>query len=245
MSDTLYEQIIRECAENSCREVHLHNFGEPLLDKKLEQRITFAKSNGISRVKIFSNGSLLTKDRSHSLIEAGLDEIKISFDGATSEEFETIRTPLKFNDVVENIRELVKVRNELCSPMKIFVACCSTQDRSETMNLIASEVDGFAFGKVHNWGAGLSHDNAGKLGDMRQVRKPCVRVWNTFTILANGDVALCCLDHDGQMILGHLDERTSIRSIFANADYKRIRNLHSAASQENIQLCANCTKSFL
>ena len=239
MSDTLYEKIIRECAENSCRVLHLHNFGEPLLDKKLEQRIRYAKSNGIPRVKIFTNGSLLTEDRSRSLIEAGLDEIKVSFDGASRHEFEDIRTPLKYDDVVKNVRKLVKLRNELRSSMKIFVACCSTQDRSETMNLIASEVDGFSFGKIHNWAGEQEHNSPSR------IRKPCERIWNTFTILANGDVALCCLDHDGQVILGHLDDKTSIRDIFTNAEYKRIRKLHSAALQESIPLCKNCTKSFL
>ena len=239
MSDTLYEQIIRECVENSCKVLHLHNFGEPLLDKKLEQRIKHAKSSGIQRVKIFSNGSLLTEDRIRGLIESGLDEIKVSFDGATAEEFESIRTPLKYDDVVKNIRGLVRLRNELRSSMKIFVACCSTQDRSETMNLIASEVDGFAFGKIHNWADGELTTS------LSRIRKPCVRVWNTFTILANGDVALCCLDHDGRVILGHLDDKTSIRSIFASAEYERIRKLHSTALQEHIPLCANCTKCFL
>jgi len=154
MSDSLYERIIRECVENSCGTVHLHNFGEPLLDKKLEQRIMYAKSSGIPRVKIFSNGSLLTENRARNLIKAGLDEIKVSFDGTTTEEFEGIRTPLKYDVVVENIRKLVKLRNEERSSMKVFVACCSTQNRSETMNLIASEVDGFSFGKIHNWGGG-------------------------------------------------------------------------------------------
>jgi len=239
MSDSLYEQIIRECVENSCKEIHLHNFGEPLMDKKLESRIRYAKSNGIPRVKIFSNGSLLTENRRRSLIESGLDEIKISFDGATREEFESIRTPLKYDKVVKNIRELVKLRNEMRSSMKIFVACCSTQDRSETMNLIAGEVDGFSFGKIHNWGGEQD------CGLRSRIRKPCARVWNTFTILANGDVALCCLDHDGREILGHLDGKTSIRDIFHNAKYERIRKLHSAALQGDIPLCANCTKSFL
>ena len=79
----------------------------------------------------------------------------------------------------------------------------------------------------------------------KSIRKPCVRVWNTLTILANGDVALCCLDYDGQVILGHLDEKTTIHDIFTNAESKRIRKLHTTASQDEIPLCAGCTKSFL
>ena len=100
MDQALFEQIVDECAAWGCREIHLHNFGEPLLDDRLEDRIRYAKQKGIATVKIFSNGSLLNEPRARGLIDAGLDEIKISFDGASKEEFERIRFPLKF-DVVD------------------------------------------------------------------------------------------------------------------------------------------------
>jgi len=117
MDDALFDRILDECAAARCREIHLHNFGEPLLDKRLEHRIRRAKEKGIAKVKIFSNGSLLTAERARVLIDAGLDEIKISFDGATREEFEAIRRPLKFDRVVANVEQLVKLRNELGSKL--------------------------------------------------------------------------------------------------------------------------------
>ena len=60
MDDGLYARLIDQCAAAGCREVHLHNFGEPLMDKRIEDRIAYAKQKGIRRVKIFCNGSLLT-----------------------------------------------------------------------------------------------------------------------------------------------------------------------------------------
>ena len=54
MSSDLYTRLIDKCAAAGCREVHLHNFGEPLLDKHLEERIAYAKQQGIRRVKIFA-----------------------------------------------------------------------------------------------------------------------------------------------------------------------------------------------
>jgi MoaA/NifB/PqqE/SkfB family radical SAM enzyme len=152
MDDGLFNRLIDECADAGCREVHLHNFGEPLLDKRIEDRIAYAKQKGIRRIKIFCNGSLLNPDRARRLIEAGLDEIKVSLDGASREEFERIRTPLKFDTVVQNVIELVKLRDAMHAKLKVRVACCSTTDKEATMRTLEKVVDKFAFGKLHNWG---------------------------------------------------------------------------------------------
>jgi sulfatase maturation enzyme AslB (radical SAM superfamily) len=239
MEESLYQRLINECSESGCREVHLHNFGEPLLDRRLEQRVRDAKQKGIRKVKIFSNGSLISAARARGLVEAGLDEIKISFDGATREEFERIRAPLKFDQVVGNVRELVAIRNELKSTMKIGVACCSTSDKTATMSHLESIVDDFSFGKVHNWATQANSQPPGRW------RKPCSRLWRTFTVLADGTVALCCLDYDGKCVLGRIDANTTIRQVFNNAAYQAVRRQHRASRQHEIGLCRGCTKSFL
>ena len=64
----------------------------------------------------------------------------------------------------------------------------------------------FSFGKLHNWG--------GQDAVQKRLRKPCSRLWRTFTVLANGDVSLCCLDYDGQHILGRIDGGHSIRDVW-------------------------------
>jgi sulfatase maturation enzyme AslB (radical SAM superfamily) len=237
MADGFYTRLIDECAAAGCREVHLHNFGEPLLDKRLEDRVAEAKHKGIAKVKIFCNGSLLTPVRARRLIEAGLDEVKVSLDGATREEFERIRTPLKFDVVVQNVVELVNLRNALRSKLKVRVACCSTTDKESTMRSLEKVVDSFSFGKLHNWG--------GQSVVRKALRKPCSRLWRTCTVLAGGDVALCCLDYDGQQILGRVDERHSIRDVWNGQPYRDIRRAHRQSRQGEIPLCANCTKAFL
>jgi radical SAM protein with 4Fe4S-binding SPASM domain len=239
MNTALYVRLIDECVAFSCREIHLHNFGEPLMDKQLEDRVTYAKRKGIKKVKIFSNGSLLDTNRAKGLIEAGLDEIKISFDGASKEEFERIRVPLQFETVVQNIADLVALRNNLHSPMKIYVTCCSTSDKQSTMQPLQKMVDGFSFTKIHNWG------NSKQTNGAVRPRKPCSRLWNNLTVLADGNVSLCCLDYDGRHILGHLDENTSIHEIWNNEAYCRVRLLHKQGRQNEIELCTQCSKQFI
>jgi radical SAM protein with 4Fe4S-binding SPASM domain len=208
------------------------------MDRDLVKRVEYAKKKGLKRVKIFSNGSLLTADKAKELIDAGLDEIKISFDGATKQEFERIRFGLSFDRVVANIKELVKIRDRSKSSLKIKVACCSTSDKDATMRSLENCVDGFSFDKVHNW-ADSDINHAVK----SSIRMPCSRLWRTFTVLSNGSVALCCLDYEGKVVLGDTNEK-SIFEIWHNEHYKKIRLLHKTAQQDQIAICRNCTKSF-
>lgn len=238
MDDALYNRIIDECAKHNCDDVHLHNFGEPLLDEHIAERVQYAKKKGLKRVTIFSNGSLLTAEKANELMDAGLDEIKISFDGATKEEFERIRLRLKFDAVVSNIKELVKIRDFKKFPLKIKVACHSTSDKDETVQSLENCVDEFCFGKVHNW-ADFQINHAAK----STIRKPCSRVWRTFTVLSNGKAALCCIDYEGKVVLGDVN-KASIFEIWNNKTYKEMRLLHKTAQQDQITICKNCTKSF-
>jgi sulfatase maturation enzyme AslB (radical SAM superfamily) len=238
MEEPLYCGLIDQCARHGCREVHLHNFGEPLLDKNLEDRIAYAKRRGIRKVKIFSNGSLLTEHRARGLIQAGLDEIKVSFDGATREEFEAIRTPLQFDAVVENVTRLAALRRDARAPLRISVNCCSTGDRAGTMQMLSQVVDHFYFDKIHQWGIGTPAD-----GRFRP-RRPCSRLWRTLTVLADGRVALCCLDYEGRHELGRADRGDALAEIWNGPAYRAVRRLHRTARQEEIELCRCCEKSF-
>ncbi|RJP18377.1 MAG: radical SAM protein [Candidatus Omnitrophota bacterium] len=241
MREELYRAIIDECAENHCKAIHLHNFGEPMLDRWLPDRIRYAKDKGIPKVKLFSNGFLLSGDRAAQYLESGIDEIKISIDGSTKEEFEAIRVGLKYDKIVENIEHFIALRNRRNGTgPKVIVACCSTSDKDKTANRLKGIVDAYSFGKIHNWGdQSIEASNNGRL------RKPCSRIWRTFTILWNGDVALCCLDFDGKVKLGDINDGVTIKEIWNGVEYKKMRMYHETANQNQIEICSHCTKSFL
>jgi len=110
MDQELFEKIIKEATENDCKTLQMHNFGEPLLDRLLPERIKMAKEAGIDYIKIFSNGSQLKEVLAERLIESGLDEIKISIDGSNFKEFERIRIGLDLEEILDNSKNFIKKR---------------------------------------------------------------------------------------------------------------------------------------
>jgi len=238
MEEALYRRVIDECAAQGCESVHLHNFGEPLFDPALSKRIAYAKGKGIRSVKIFTNASLLHGQKAQDLLESGIDEIKVSIDGADREEFESIRRGLSYEKVTSNIKRFVSLRNERHQRTpRVIVACSTTSSMRRSMDNLKTVVDEYDFGRLHNWGGQMESKK-------RRLRKPCTRVWRTFTILWNGDVALCCLDFEGEVKLGNMNQ-ASMTGIWKSPGYAKVKNDHRAGSQHQVPICRKCSKSFL
>ena len=67
MDDPLYERIVDECAEGGCREMHLHNFGEPLLDRHLEDpAFDYAKQAWLAACQDFFQRVAADRNRLHT-----------------------------------------------------------------------------------------------------------------------------------------------------------------------------------
>lgn len=85
--------------------VVLHGLGEPLLNRNLGHMVAYAKTKG-AYVLFNTNGILLRPDRQAELIEADLDEIRISLDAATPETYRSVRGAPAFGTILENIASL-------------------------------------------------------------------------------------------------------------------------------------------
>ena len=84
-------------------QIFLHGIGEPLLNKELFEIIRHLKSRNAC-VLFNSNGILLSGRRQLGLIQAGLDELRISLDAASATGYRKIRNGDRFEHIIENLR---------------------------------------------------------------------------------------------------------------------------------------------
>ncbi len=83
--------------------------GEPLLQPKLAEWITDATKAGCE-TGFLSNGLLLTEDKLKKILDAGINWICISMDGATAEMYNKIRVGSNFDRVCENLANIARLR---------------------------------------------------------------------------------------------------------------------------------------
>ena len=99
-------EIFRRVLDGLSKKRHslcLNQMGEPLLNKHVAKYVAWAKADG-HRVGFYSNGTLLSRSMSDALLDAGLDHIVFSIDGATKDTFESIRIGANFEATIENIK---------------------------------------------------------------------------------------------------------------------------------------------
>jgi MoaA/NifB/PqqE/SkfB family radical SAM enzyme len=72
------------------RRAVLHGLGEPLMNRELPQIVAYLHRRGVYTL-FNSNALLLNEARGRALIEAGLDELRVSMDGASPETYARVR----------------------------------------------------------------------------------------------------------------------------------------------------------
>src|SRR5580698_8723166 len=81
----------------------LHGVGEPMLVKNLPRMVRYLKDRG-AYVLFNTNGTVLNEKNGRALIEAELDELRVSFDAANAESYRAIRGKNYFHRILKNVR---------------------------------------------------------------------------------------------------------------------------------------------
>ena len=101
MSWELFAKIVNQFPR--IERVVLHGVGEPMMVRDLPRMIRYLKQRGIY-VLFNTNGTLLNKRKGVELIDAGLDELRVSLDAAEPSVFKMVRGRDMFDRIVANVR---------------------------------------------------------------------------------------------------------------------------------------------
>ena len=90
----------------------LHGVGEPMLVKKLPDMVRYLKDRG-TYVLFNTNGTVLNEKNGRALIDAGLDELRVSLDAANAQSYQAIRGRNYFNRILKNVRAFRALQERL------------------------------------------------------------------------------------------------------------------------------------
>ena len=110
MSPKTFERIVESLRSLPAPpEVFFGGLGEPLAHPDIVDMVRQVKSAG-STAELVTNGTLLNRTISKELIEAGLDKLWISLDGATPESYADVRLGAALPEVLNNLADFRQAR---------------------------------------------------------------------------------------------------------------------------------------
>lgn len=240
MDDSLFKEIIRQCSDYKIENINLHNFGEPLIDKSLIDKVRFAKQNGIKKITTNTNAALLNKKISLGLLEAGLDELFVSIDACKKETYQALRSGLNYDKLIRNLMDFVELKKKMQDRTKLIVSFVITPlnigEIKEFIRFWKNKADYISISYAHDW-IGFDKD---KLKNKRMTY-PCKLPFTELTIAWNGDYILCCADFDASVILGSFKESDLVKTWKENEILSRYRREQLDNYGFKIPPCNKCT----
>jgi radical SAM protein with 4Fe4S-binding SPASM domain len=257
----LFEEFnkILQKLPSSVREVQLHFAGESALNRDLPLMISALKNRNIKTA--LSTNCTLSFDYYRNIIEAGLDQLIISFDGATKEVYETYRRGGNFENVIQNIKQMSVLAGRKTKLIIQFIVMRHNEHQIELMKKLADElgVDEIWL-KSASLNIGCSEilekeiiNNAKnflpqnpkysryefKDGKLVNKDRPLSCPWIfRSVILWNGDITICCVDLEGQAVVGNIFRERSLNDIWQSQKYNQVRKL---VLQRELAICKNCS----
>lgn len=239
MNQAKYERSIDEVVALGALKVVLTGFGEPMLDRRLEDKIAYAHRKGLSTYFI-TNGSALTSKRSRKLIESGLSEMRVSFYGMRPEIYNAVMQGLDFDRTMKGILEFLRLRDEMQARTRVQISYLELEEnKSDTQafrDFWEPKVNAIEIWKPHNWVDGRDYrpllDDSHKKSCGRPVNGPLQIQWN-------GEVIPCCFDFNNQIILGNAFERP-VLEILNGSKYRLLRHAHLSREFKLFPHCDKC-----
>jgi radical SAM protein with 4Fe4S-binding SPASM domain len=235
-----YKKIIDESAENGLCSLKLQYLGEPLGDPLIVERIKYAKDKGIMDVMFNTNASLLTKEMSHRLLEAGLDDIFFSVDSIVPEKFNKIRIGTHYEHVVENIKNFMKIKKDgnydhvqTRVSMVVFPGT-PTNEVEQYQEYWLPIVGSVGF---DGW---INEATNRPDYDDYNPNFVCAQPFQRMFIMYDGRVTPCCLDAKRDYVLGDVYKK-SIKEIWHGEKLTEMRNLHMKGKYRDIDICRRCS----
>jgi len=255
MGFDLFSKICNDLKDfdNPIKKIHLHGFGEPLLNKNISNMVEMIKSGVAEVVAITTNGSALNKEMARNLVSAGLDEIYISIYGLTDDDYLNLtKTKINVEKIVGNVRNLYETSrgSQLKIHCKLIGSYFSDSEKEDFKDLYSGICDSIWIDNVSNIWPGLDIADSlpkdtkilhqyGVLSAQDDAGKICPQPLYQMLIHSNGKVSPCCADFSAEVSMGDVNE-TSLKDIW-NGENRRIFVENQVRGNRNsYSVCSKC-----
>ncbi|MEG3618332.1 radical SAM/SPASM domain-containing protein [Magnetovibrio sp. PR-2] len=211
-------------------------WSEPLLAKAFKPYVE--KLNGLGlTLALNTNGLRIRKDFAEYLIEQNIDAIAVSVDAHTPETLLKVRGVDKLEKIQNAVHMLLDARGDKLAPRIGVSITVQDENKHEVEDFVEHWIEYVDFVRVGELYTvdGFSQINT----DME--RKPCLALYNTIAIHADGNVSYCCLDGFAETSVGNAYE-DGVETVWNGDKMNQVRHWHETAQWDKVPFCKNCDR---
>jgi radical SAM protein with 4Fe4S-binding SPASM domain len=258
-----FKKIIDEIGRNLLL-IRLYNWGEPLLNKELVKMVEYANEHRIA-VKISTNLSFpIEEAQAEAIINANLQKIYISCDGASNSTYPKYHIDGDFNRVMSNMKLLLKkkrqLRNNYTEIIWLFHVFSHNEHEINTAKLMAKEIGiKLTINKIRTdmgkeifetaekslerdskWLPGNPEYNTFNMTDKKpKNRFNCDLLWKETVINWDSCILPCCSVYSETHSFGNIKE-DSFKNIWNNQKYIAARKEVLGRNNNTKTVCRVC-----
>lgn len=225
--------------------VSLYATGEPLLNVRVADMVTYASARGLATM-LSTNGMLLDEEMSEKILMADVDYCKVAVSGFTQDVYGIYHRGGDISRVLGNIACFEAVRRRLgrqCMVVVDYVLFEHNRNEEDAVRCFCSEHGinfSLRYGRVFENSGVSSPDESRKHYVTRT--SSCDWVWNIMTVCFDGRVVPCCqfaTCANPPYVMGdNADE--DVISIWNGQSYREFRRIQAAHGRGSLSMCKHC-----
>ena len=253
----MQEDVVNAICENvkkfNIPGVRFVRWGEPTLHPDYVNIMRKVKNSG-AMIHINTNGSLITEEQIHDLIDMGLDSIKFSFQGADEGTYNEMRQGGEYKTLLKTITKFYRLRGDSENPFIQVSTTLTSESDDQVANFkhdVENICDYFNIGytKLNHLSVGemnIPQEMKDKVRSLQEKEKSkhkrllvCPEAFDKLSVNWNGDVTLCCQDYDNFLVIGNILDM-DLKQLFLSKAAEQYRKIIAAGEYDKIRCCRYC-----
>jgi len=222
--------------------------GEPLLNKDFPKMIGYAKRNKVAeRIEMYSNATLLNPELTHKLIDAGLDEFKISIEGLDAPKYKEVgKVNIDYSKFLKGIEYFYSNRGNCKIYIKIIDAALEEGGEQNFYDIFGGMCDYIYIEHLSDCQP-LTGDCEGRVNKAKTMygedaikTKICPMLFYSIYADADCNIYPCVtLALPVSFSIGNFRD-TKIIDMWNGAKVKQLRLTHLKGNKDSIPVCREC-----
>jgi radical SAM protein with 4Fe4S-binding SPASM domain len=250
MTEDTFGRILEGIRELAVPAVCMNQYNEPLLDKKIVERIRMvAESPSVADIHMNTNGMLLSEEKSRGLIESGLTRLLVALDGYSKTVVEELRVRADFDRIVKNIERFLEIREKMNKkfPLVRLSFVRTKKNEEEIENWLAKWSEVVDYCTIQEYISPVMGSEKDYLIPTSSLRKSfdeselsCRAPFERVIFRPNGDAIPCCSPMAVEtMIMGNITNQ-SLEEIWHSEQFVAIRRSFLENTWRDSSICNAC-----